>query len=374
LINKFTSENNNLNDLGEQKMPISNCSTLNKVKSTDCFSVKKTNKNDCFFVEEVAEKYSRIVTFSKKKIEFFKKLQLMATLGRNVCIYGEMGTGKQSAAELFHTFTQRKGGFVTADMALFRGDTGMTEKKLFGHMPNAYTNSGNTSKKGVIETANKGVCHVDELHLIPSETQSMMLRCLQESEIIRIGATKYINVDVQYCFTFNQWIPSLDQVAPDFLYRIWNNVLVLPPLREMKEDIQHLIYHFIRKSDSPKDYIQKKAVFFLQELDWPGNIRELETIINMAVFYSKYHHSEVISLSHVQDAINYLKTKPETIEEYKSSQLNMESKISKKMVEELLQKHKGNVELAVDSKEWKRSKRSFYSAMKKYNIENKWKK
>ena len=354
-------------------MPISNCSTVNKVKSTDCFSIQKTNKNDCFFVEEVAEKYSGIVTFSPKKIEFFKKLQIMATLGRDVCIYGEMGTGKQSAAELFHTFTKRKGGFITADIALCRGDIGMTEKKLFGHEKGAFT-TADGQKIGAIETANKGVCHVDELHLMPSETQAMMLRCLQESEIIRIGAAKYIPVDVQYCFTFNQWIPSLDHVAPDFLYRIWNNVLVLPPLREMKEDIQYLIYHFIRKSDSPKEYIQKKAVLFLQELDYPGNIRELETIINMAVFYSKYHNSEVISLSHVQDAIKYLKTKPETIEEYKSSQLNMESKISKKMIEELLQKHKGNVELAVESKEWKRSKRSFYSAMTKHNIQNKWKK
>jgi transcriptional regulator with PAS, ATPase and Fis domain len=201
---------------------------------------------------------------------------------------GENGTGKELIARYVHRLSARKEGpFITVNCAAI--PTTLLESELFGHEKGAFT--GATSlHRGRFELANKGTIFLDEIGDLPLETQSKLLRVLQEREFERLGSTKVIKVDVRVIAATNQ---DLDEkikqksFREDLFYRLNVFPINIPALRERKDDIpllvQHFLAHYSRDMYKNIKKIDPKVMDKLLRYPWPGNVRELQNVIERAV-------------------------------------------------------------------------------------------
>jgi DNA-binding NtrC family response regulator len=212
-----------------------------------------------------------------------------------VLVTGETGTGKELIAHAIHNHSPRADHmFVAVNSGSLPPD--LLESTLFGHAKGAFTNAIH-SKKGYFEVANKGTIFFDEIGTIGAETQAKLLRVIQEREFIPLGATEPVRVDVRILAATNADLRKLveeGRFREDLYYRLNVINIVLPPLRDRKEDIPLLIQHFFTKYcrenekylDAEGNSVLKfhpDAVQFLMEYNWPGNVRELENAVERAV-------------------------------------------------------------------------------------------
>lgn len=205
-----------------------------------------------------------------------------------VLIYGESGTGKELVARAIHYNSPRKTyPFVAINCAAIPEQ--LLESELFGYEPGAFTGA-TTRKIGLIESANKGSLFLDEIAELPPLMQSKLLRVLQDKEIRRLGAKDNIKVDVRVIAATNKRLDievAEGRFREDLFYRLKVVTVELPPLRERKEDIRALINFFIAKYN--KEFgrritdIKESAVNLMLQYHWPGNIRQLEAVIERAV-------------------------------------------------------------------------------------------
>ena len=223
-----------------------------------------------------------------------KVFDLVAQVGptrATVLIQGESGTGKELVAKAIHLSSPRAERlFVPINTGSLPVD--LLESTLFGHVRGAFT-SAVASKKGLFEVADRGTLFFDEIGTVGLETQTKLLRVLQEREFFALGSTETIKVDVRVLAATNV---DLEQLAregkfrEDLFYRLNVIVIHLPPLRERKEDIPLLCNHFFRKyceeNSRPLRRFSAEAMRVLLDYDWPGNVRELENAVERAVILS----------------------------------------------------------------------------------------
>ena len=207
----------------------------------------------------------------------------------SVLITGESGTGKELIAKAIHFNGSRKNyPFVSINCGAMPEN--LLESELFGHEKGAFT-SADSLKLGLMESANKGSFFLDEVGDAPLSTQVKLLRVLQEHEIMRLGGTQSIPVDLRIIAATNSNLSDLVEqksFREDLYYRLNVIPIHLPPLRERREDIPDLVEFFIKKYNArhTKTHIQgidPDALKAFEQYSWPGNVRELENVIERAV-------------------------------------------------------------------------------------------
>ena len=232
-----------------------------------------------------------IISESPKMETVFNMIKKVAPTDSNVLIVGESGTGKELIARAIHKLSKRKARkFFAVDCAAL-SDT-LLESELFGHLKGAFTGAIR-NKPGVFEVANNGTVFLDEICNINIEVQGKLLRFLQEREFLPVGATETKSVDVRLVFATNkdlQGMVSDGTLREDFYYRIFVYPVSVPPLRDRKSDIPLLAYHFLKRysADFEKSVgsISRDAMEALCQYEWPGNVRQLENVIQAAVIAS----------------------------------------------------------------------------------------
>ncbi len=218
-----------------------------------------------------------------------------------VLITGESGTGKELIAREIHKHSLRRDApFVVVDCGALVET--LFESELFGHVKGSFTGA-HVTKHGRFEVANGGTIFLDEISNISLSIQAKMLRIIQEREVMRIGSSKLIKVDVRLIAATNENLAECvknGKFREDLFYRLSVVPLHLPPLRDRKEDIPLLIDHFLHKYNrrSKKQIVglSQDVLKALMQYDWPGNIRELENTIERAVVLSKSDEIELDAL------------------------------------------------------------------------------
>lgn len=234
------------------------------------------------------------------KIQVLKASKVPAT----VLLRGESGTGKELFANSIHAQSQRRDNkFIRVNCAAL-SDT-LLESELFGYEEGAFTGAKKGGKKGLFEEADKGTIFLDEISEISLNTQAKLLRVLQEKEIMRVGSTIPISIDVRIIaatnLDLNQAVKD-GKFREDLFYRINILPIYIPPLRERKEDIPLLINEFIVKINDEYGRnigsISDEAVKLLMDYNWPGNVRELENVIGRSIINMNFNE-QIIKKEHL---------------------------------------------------------------------------
>jgi formate hydrogenlyase transcriptional activator len=255
---------------------------------------------------------------SLKKV--LKNVERVAPTDSTVLITGETGTGKELIARAIHNLSPRKDKpLVKVNCAAIPG--GLIESELFGHEKGAFTGAL-TKKMGRFEVADRGTIFLDEIGELPLDLQSKLLRVLQEGEFERVGGTQTFKVNVRVIAATNRNLEQLSKVGqyrPDLYYRLNVFPIHLPALREREGDIPQLAHFFVRKCavnlGKKIERIPERMITALQGYPWPGNIRELEHVIERAVILSEGPELEPIDwLSPVPNTA-LANGKPLTLEE-----------------------------------------------------------
>ena len=233
----------------------------------------------------------RIVGTSQGLRDALDMVKVVAPTDATVVINGETGTGKELIAEAIHKSSRRsKGPFVKVNCAAI--PAGLLESELFGHERGAFTGA---IARGIgrFERANRGTLFLDEIGDLPLELQPKLLRVMQEKEFERLGGTATIRSDVRIvCATHRNLGDMINrrEFRADLFYRLGVFPIELPPLRERREDIPDLVMHFVevfgRRMGKPIEEIPSEAMATLQAYHWPGNIRELQNLIERAIILS----------------------------------------------------------------------------------------
>jgi two-component system nitrogen regulation response regulator NtrX len=219
------------------------------------------------------------------------KIEKVAATPARVLITGENGTGKELVARAVHSQSLRKEGpFVEVNCAAIPSE--LIESELFGHMKGSFTGAV-ADRAGKFEQANTGTLFLDEVGDMSLAAQAKVLRVLQDGVVTRIGGSKPISVDVRVLAATNKALEeeiAAGRFREDLFYRLNVVPILVPPLRERREDIPQLISHFIdtltRREGVPPKIIDDQAVRRLQALDWPGNVRELRNTIERLLILS----------------------------------------------------------------------------------------
>lgn len=228
---------------------------------------------------------------SRRIREVYHLIQRTAPARSNILITGESGTGKELAARAIHRLSPRaKGPFIPVHTSAIPSE--LLESTLFGHVKGAFTGAV-ASKMGLFEAADGGTIFLDEVGTISPDTQTKLLRVIQEREIRRVGGVDSLSVDVRILAATNVdlWEKvKAGRFREDLYYRLNVITIEMPPLRERREDIPLLAMRFLRdfaeENDRPVHGFSSEAMDLLSAYDWPGNVRELENAIERAVVLS----------------------------------------------------------------------------------------
>jgi DNA-binding NtrC family response regulator len=232
--------------------------------------------------------FSNIIGKSRKMQEVFSLIEKVSSSNSTVIIYGGSGTGKELVAKAIH-YNSPKADHPFIPFNCSAIPETLVESELFGHTKGAFTGAVQT-KKGLFEEANGGTLFLDEIATVLPSVQVKLLRVLQEKEIMKVGSTERIKIDVRMIAATNEDLETNmknGKFREDLFYRLHVFPIILPDLRERREDISLLAYHFLDCSskEAKKEIrgISKEAMNLLLEYSWPGNVRELENAIERAV-------------------------------------------------------------------------------------------
>jgi len=236
--------------------------------------------------------FERIIGNSSALESVLEQVEQVASTDSTVLIEGETGTGKELIAHAIHNASQRCGrAFIKLNCAAIPLD--LLESELFGHEKGAFTGAI-AQKIGRFEMADKGTLFLDEVGDIPSALQPKLLRVLQEQEFERLGSGRTHKVDVRLVAATNRDLVKMvarGQFRSDLYYRLNVFPIVLPALRERREDIPALVNHFVkmfnRRMGKQVDSIPPETMAAFQWYSWPGNIRELQNLVERAVILSR---------------------------------------------------------------------------------------
>jgi len=306
---------------------------------------------------EVSSRYGfeNIVGKNEKMQTIFALIADLAETDATVMIRGDTGTGKELIAKALHFNSSRKNGEFVRVSCVALTET-LLESELFGHEKGAFTGAFKT-RIGRFEQADGGTLFFDEIGDIPPSTQSKLLRFLQEKEFERVGGNRTIKTDLRIISATNRDLEKAvanGEFREDLFYRLNVLPIEVPPLRERLDDIPLLAFHFLklyseRFKRSVKD-ISQDAIQMLVCQDWPGNIRELENIIERAVILEKSEKISIETLSScikrsedssyryfVNENIPYIKLKAELVD-----------KFEREYITRLLRKNNGCIKAAAN--------------------------
>ncbi len=230
-----------------------------------------------------------IVTASSVMKELLEKTSRAANSEATVLITGESGTGKEVLARLIHQNSPRSNGpMVAVNCAAI--PSGLLESELFGHVQGSFTGAIK-DRKGHFQTASGGTLFLDEIGELATDTQVKLLRAIQEKEVQPVGSEKVKTVDIRIVAATNldlQKRIAQGKFREDLYYRLSVIPLFIPPLRERIEDIPALVTHFLKKFDAPQDvFFSQQAQQVLKAYQWPGNIREIQNIVERCIILRK---------------------------------------------------------------------------------------
>lgn len=236
--------------------------------------------------------FEDLIGDSKALKQVLKHVEVVAPTDATVLIQGETGTGKELIARAIHRLSGRsRRTFVKLNCAAI--PTGLLESELFGHERGAFTGAI-AQKVGRFELADQGTIFLDEVGEIPLELQSKLLRVLQEQEFERLGGTRTIRVNVRLIAATNRDLKRLvdaNAFRSDLYYRLHVFPVSMPPLRERREDIPILVryftQHYARRMNKAIETVSAQTLDVLSRYHWPGNIRELENLIERAVILTQ---------------------------------------------------------------------------------------
>ena len=236
----------------------------------------------------LTHQFANIIGRSQMMLDVFKMIETVARTNSTILLTGESGTGKGLVAQAIHFHSLRR------DRPLVAVNCGampeaLLESELFGHMRGSFTGA-DANKKGLIEVAERGTIFLDEIGEMSAVMQVKLLRVLQERRFRRVGGLEEMQADIRIIAATNQDLTRLiaeGRFREDLFYRINVIPIALPSLRERREDISLIADHFLAKYNEQmgKDIagISREALDLLQHYDWPGNIRELENVMERAV-------------------------------------------------------------------------------------------
>jgi formate hydrogenlyase transcriptional activator len=235
--------------------------------------------------------YDGIIGQSTAIRDVLDQIRLVAPTDSTVLVCGETGTGKELVARAVHRLSARRAHtFVQCNCAAL--PTALLESELFGHERGAFTGAA-ASRIGRFELANHGTIFLDEIGEAPLDVQPKLLRVLQEREFERLGSSHTLRTDVRVIAATNADLPQLvaaKRFRADLYYRLNVFPIQVPPLRERPEDIPMLVRHFVREAAHRMNrralWISPSAMDALVAHSWPGNIRELQNLIERAVIRS----------------------------------------------------------------------------------------
>jgi PAS domain S-box-containing protein len=328
-------------------------------------------------IRELTNKYSPddIVGESGKIRDVKSQVAKAANVPATVLLRGESGTGKELFASSIHALSSRKNkSFIRVNCAALT-DT-LLESELFGYVEGAFTGARKGGKKGLFEEADGGTIFLDEISEISINTQAKLLRVLQEKEIIRVGGTIPMNIDVRVIAATNADLNVAireGKFREDLYYRLNILPIYIPPLRERKEDIPLLIKRFIVKMNNEYGRnitsMSDSAVEVLMNYDWPGNVRELENVIGRAIINMSFN-DQVITTEHLPQ---FQSLKKNNRAYYSNISENVENlgdvidKVEAEYIREIY--HMLNKNKTKTAAKLGISIRSLYYKMEKYNIQ-----
>ncbi len=236
--------------------------------------------------------FSNIIGKSPLIRSVFETIRASAPTRSTILIEGESGTGKELVARAVHVNSDRSQyPFIVVNSGSLPPD--LLESHLFGHVKGAFTGA-TKQKKGLFEAADRGTIFFDEISSVGMETQAKLLRVMQEREFMHLGGTTTVHVDVRIIAATNIDLRNLirqQQFREDLYYRLNVIKIELPPLRKRKEDVPLLVKHFIDiySKENKKEItgINDDVMSILMDYDWPGNIRELENLIERAIVLTR---------------------------------------------------------------------------------------
>jgi transcriptional regulator with GAF, ATPase, and Fis domain len=306
----------------------------------------------------------------------FRLIAHCAPTNSTVMLRGESGTGKEVIARAIHYNSLRKDGpFIAVDCTSL--SEGLLESELFGHVKGSFTGA-TENKKGLFETASGGTLFLDEIGNISLATQAKLLRFIEEREFKAVGGTGVQKVDIRLITATNKDLEAMvadGEFRDDLYYRINVFPILIPPLRERREDIPLLARHFLGRFNKDVHHdsteFSSAAMNLLSNYDWPGNVRELENVVQRAVILAG---GDVIRQGHLVNIIDALPRVeldvPRTSEELKqfkkiARQKSVEN-VEKHFVLDALKRNGWNVTRAAEQTGMQRS--NFQAMMAKYDI------
>ncbi|MGE7601305.1 sigma 54-interacting transcriptional regulator [Peribacillus sp. NPDC097675] len=330
-------------------------------------------------IRTLQAKYSfdDIIGTSEEMMLPIEQAKLSASTPATVLLRGESGTGKELFAHAIHNESERKfNKFVRVNCAAI--SESLLESELFGYEEGAFTGARRGGKTGLFEEANHGSIFLDEIGELPASIQAKLLRVLQEQELIRVGGTNSIPIDVRVIAATNI---NLEQAIrkgnfrEDLYFRLNRMPIFIAPLRKRKGDIKELAEHLIHKINQEYgrsiEGITVEAIKKLQGYDWPGNVRELENILGRTIIFMKLTET-IIDIQHIPDFIEdntpLKQEKAARPEAYVSGKTLMEiiDRHEAKVIQEAIHMYKGNKTLT--AKALGISVRNLYYKMEKLEV------
>jgi len=327
---------------------------------------------------EVSAKYrfENIIGSSPRMQIVYRLIARCAPTNSTVILRGESGTGKELIARAIHYNSLRKDRpFVTVDCTSLSEN--LLESELFGHVKGSFTGAI-SNKKGLFETADGGTLFLDEIGNISMSTQAKLLRFIEEREFKAVGDTRLQTVNIRLITATNKDLEAMvadGNFRDDLYYRINIFPIEIPPLRERRDDIPSLAFHFLKRFRSEAEHEVREfsagAMNLLMNLDWPGNVRELENVVHRAVILAS---GDVIRQGHLVNIVDMLPRVdldvPRTGEDLKrikkiARQKSVEN-VEKHFVLGALKRNGWNVTRSAEETGMQRS--NFQALMKKYDI------
>lgn len=272
-------------------------------------SLEKKNKKYLKELNDIKEILRKSDDFIGENIQIKKIKKIIKAVSKTdvtIMISGETGCGKEILAKEIHKKSNRKNNpYIKINCAAI--PESLIESELFGYEKGSFTGAVNTGKQGIFEIANGGTILLDEIGEMPIQLQSKLLRVLQEKEVMRIGGSKSIKLDVRVIAATNQNLEELiekKEFRQDLFYRLNVIPIKIPPLRERIDDIALLTYNFINKYNikySKNISISNRVVNLLEQHNWPGNVRELENFIERLIVITT---SEELEYNFVMDMLH----------------------------------------------------------------------
>ncbi len=268
-------------------------------------------------VRRVVVSNQEVIIKSEKMTQLFELIEKIAKSTITVLIQGETGVGKEVAAQAIHSNSERAQKPLVCVNCAALTET-LLESELFGHEKGSFTGADQT-KIGLFESAKGGTIFLDEIGEMPQKTQAKLLRVLQSKKIMRVGSNREIDTDVRIVAATNRKLEDLvakGSFREDLYYRLNAATIIMPPLRERRDEIPHLVQAFIaeccNENGFPPKNIQPDAMDLLVRYHWPGNIRELKNTIERAVVISEGDtiYKEALTSKLSSDSFEYVEPVP----------------------------------------------------------------